>query len=76
MKGDDKLEKWYQKIAEGVSILTNVSNDEILNLEGLLCIRVAIYEGFVVSSDPLQQFLVRMILDACFVEPGKRHASQ
>lgn len=59
-----------------MNILTNVSNDEILGLKGLLCIRVAIYEGFVVSSDPLQQFLVREILDTSFVEPGKRHASQ
>lgn len=59
-----------------MKILTDVGNDEILSLEGLLCIRVAAYEGFVVPSDILQQFLVGIILDASFVEPGNRHALQ
>ena len=55
-------------------IRTNVSNDEILSLEFLLPIGIAVYKGFVIRSDVLQQFLVMVVLDATIIESGNRHA--
>lgn len=75
MKGaDGELENGYQITAEVVRIRTNISNDEVLGLEFLLFVGVAVYEGFVIRFDILQQFLIRVILDATIVEPWKRHA--
>lgn len=75
MKGaDGELENGYQITAEVVRIRTNVSNDEVLGLKFLLFVGVAVYEGFVIRFDILQQFLIRVILDATIVEPWKRHA--
>lgn len=56
-------------------IRTNVSNDEILSLEFLLLIGIAVYKRFVIPSDVLQQFLVRVVLDATIIESGNRHAA-
>lgn len=53
---------------------TNVSNDKILSLEFLLRIGIAVYKGFVIRSDVLQQFLVMVVLDATIIESRNRHA--
>lgn len=55
------------------TIRTNVSNDEILGLEILLRIGIAVDKGFVVRSDILQQFLVRVVLDATIIKSANRH---
>lgn len=55
-------------------IRTNVSNDEILSLEFLLPIGIAVYKGFVIRSDVLQQLLVMVVLDATIIESVNRHA--
>lgn len=50
-----------------MNILTDVSHVEVMSMELLLSVSIAVGEGLVVGSDVLQQFLIRVVLDTTIV---------